>query len=109
MNFGEAISSSLSKYATFSGRASRSEFWLFYLFYVLLIFLSFFLALASHPLVFLIPAVALGLYIPMWAVSVRRAHDTDNSGWMLLIPFYGWIIHFLPSVRYDNQYGPYLG
>ena len=88
-SFGEAITTCLSKYATFEGRASRSEYWYFVLFTVLL---SFATALISDVLnLFALLAIAL----PSLAVGVRRLHDTDRSGWWYLIwfvPVVGWVI-----------------
>ena len=95
----------LEKYATFEGRASRSEYWYFYL----LVF-----ALGLIPIVNII--VALATFIPMLAAGVRRLHDVGKSGWMFLItliPFIGaiWLIVLFasPSQEYDNEYGPYEG
>ncbi|MDA3078495.1 DUF805 domain-containing protein [Campylobacter sp. JMF_06 NA1] len=96
MSFGEAISVCLKqKYATFSGRASRSEYWWFYLFSVLVnvatavidavlgtnIVLGF--DKNGNPEVIGIVAsvVALGLLVPSFAVLWRRLHDRDISGW----------------------------
>lgn len=64
--FGEAISTCFSKYVTFSGRASRSEYWFFWLFCCA---------------IGLIPVVGLLTILPSMAVTVRRLHDTDRSGW----------------------------
>ena len=85
MNFGEAIKSVFSKYATFSGRARRSEFWYFYLFYVLvgsgLSFLSIWIPVAKY----LYILFGLGVFLPYTAVTVRRLHDMGKSGWFLLV------------------------
>lgn len=91
MGFFEAISSCFSKYAQFSGRASRSELWYFALFY-------FLCALAVGGLEGIgstdgsaAGLVFLGFLLPSLAVAVRRLHDTDRSGWWLFI-------HFVPLV-----------
>ena len=93
--FGEAISVCFHKYFTFSGRANRSEFWYFYLFSTLanigLVILLGLIAngapaspfLQALPLVVLV--VQLALTIPSLSSGVRRLHDTDKSGWWLLI------------------------
>jgi uncharacterized membrane protein YhaH (DUF805 family) len=85
MSFGEAIKSVFSKYATFSGRARRSEFWYFYLFYILvasgLSFLSLMIPIAKY----LYILFGLGVFLPYTAVTVRRLHDIGKSGWILLI------------------------
>ena len=80
----------LKKYAVFSGRARRAECWYFYLFDFLI---SIVLALISEGILFGI--YSLGTFIPGLAVSVRRLHDTNRSGWWLLIgliPLIGGII-----------------
>ena len=84
MGFTEAIKTCFSKYATFSGRPTRAEFWWFFLF----TFLG-----GLIPIVGLI--FALAVLIPSIAVAVRRLHDTDRSGWWLLIgliPLVGFIV-----------------
>lgn len=113
----------LSKYATFTGRASRSEFWWWVLavFLVLLVtqlidgliigpLLGLGPASESEPLSFL---VSLGLLLPNIAVGVRRMHDIGRTGWWLLIAFIPIIGFFVllyfyvqPSQPDANQYGP---
>jgi uncharacterized membrane protein YhaH (DUF805 family) len=104
MNFVDSIKSCFSNYATFGGRASRSEFWWFQLF--LLIVLT--------ALIFTGPGVllSLGLVLPSWAVAVRRLHDIDKSGWNILwyaIPLIALILLFVWNCRKgtegDNDYG----
>lgn len=74
MNFLQAIKTCFSKYATFSGRARRSEYWWFVLLNVI---------------VGMIPVLnfiwGLVVLIPALAVCVRRLHDTGRSGWWLLL------------------------
>lgn len=80
MNFGEAIKSVFSKYATFSGRARRSEFWYFFLFNALVS-----IGLSVIPFLnFLSFLWSLAVLIPMLAVTVRRFHDIGKSGWWYL-------------------------
>ncbi|MBR3492850.1 MAG: DUF805 domain-containing protein, partial [Bacteroidales bacterium] len=85
MNFGEAIKSVFSKYATFSGRARRSEFWYFYLFYILVAFGLSFLSIWISFAKYLYTLFGLGVFLPYTAVTVRRLHDIGKSGWILLI------------------------
>ena len=81
MSFGEAIKSVFSKYATFSGRARRSEFWYFVLFNFLVSFV-----LGLIPFLSLVSGLwALAVLIPSLAVTVRRFHDIGKSGWNYLI------------------------
>ncbi len=86
MGFGEAIGACFRKYVVFSGRARRSEYWYFYLFTVLASF-------AGQILDALIPGsggkiplfsgvLSLAFFLPSLAVTVRRLHDTNRSGWL---------------------------
>ena len=103
----------LKKYAVFSGRARRAEYWYFVLFNMIIgIVLGIIdggigsgsILSGIYPLAVLIPSIA---------VSVRRLHDTNHSGWWLLInllPLIGTIILVVFLVRDSqpgkNQYGP---
>ena len=107
MTFTEAVRSVLSKYATFSGRAPRSEYWWWVLFYFLLILavgiidgaviapmLGFeaFSEDGGQPLTLL---VSLAVLLPGLAVGARRLHDIDRTAWWLLlwlVPVIGFIV-----------------
>jgi uncharacterized membrane protein YhaH (DUF805 family) len=92
MDFVSAIKSGFSKYATFSGRASRSEYWFWILFAFLVIGAGGIVDEALLPNVesgLLAPLIALALLLPNIAVAVRRLQDLDRSGWWLLIYFTG--------------------
>ena len=81
MSFGEAIKVCFEKYATFSGRARRSEYWYFYLFTFLVS-----LGLGCIPFLGLLSFVWwFAILIPSLAVTVRRFHDIGKSGWNYLI------------------------
>jgi uncharacterized membrane protein YhaH (DUF805 family) len=90
MNFTQAIASGFQNYVNFSGRASRSEYWFWTLFVILLsiaaglIDLALFRSLDFSPRQSL---VSLGLFIPGLAVSIRRLHDLDRTGWWFLLVF----------------------
>ncbi|MBI1205325.1 MAG: DUF805 domain-containing protein [Rhodopseudomonas sp.] len=88
MTFADAIKTGFNKYATFSGRAARSEFWFWTLFSILANLVASILdAVLGLGLIDLV--VSLALLIPGLAVSVRRLHDLDRTGWWLLLIFTG--------------------
>ncbi|WP_374971182.1 DUF805 domain-containing protein [Terrabacter sp. BE26] len=111
MSFGEAVSTVLTqKYATFSGRARRSEYWFFYLFSILVTgVLNVLMAVTGAKAIsYLAILFGLALLIPSLAVGVRRLHDTGRSGWWLLIgliPIIGAII-LIVFLAGDSQPGP---
>lgn len=102
MNFSTAIRTCLKKYSTFSGIASRSEYWYFALF------------IAIGNLVFSITGLlalrilwGLGFFLPDLAVAVRRLHDTGRSAWWLFTGFIPpWLIVLLclPAKLTNNTY-----
>lgn len=109
----------LKKYATFSGRARRKEYWMFSLFNVIFAFVCGFL---DGLLGFISYETGLGIlgslyilatFLPSLAVLVRRLHDTDRSGWWVLIgiiPLIGPIVLLvfacLDSKVGENRFGP---
>ncbi len=114
--FKEAIITCVQeKYTTFSGRASRSEYWYFALFNFLASVIAGIIDAAvfgDSGIINLI--VALGLLLPGLAVGVRRLHDIGKSGWWLLIsliPLIGIIILIVfyckKSDPDTNEYGPH--
>ena len=106
MTFTESISACFSKYATFTGRASRSELWWFVLFLVLV---SAACGIFSE---WLSMVFTLATLVPAIAVTTRRLHDVDMSGWMQLIgliPIVGWILVIVWCCQVGkepNRFGP---
>lgn len=111
----------LKKYVVFSGRARRAEFWYFFLFSAIIsIFLTVideFMGLKfemrGENLGFLSTLYYIAVFIPYLAVIVRRLHDTDRSGWWILIafiPIVGVIVLLvfliLAGKHGDNRFGP---
>ncbi len=89
MTFQDSIKQCFSKYADFSGRASRSEYWWFFLFIIL----------AGAVISILSDKLAMVFYLatllPSLAAATRRLHDTSRSGWwqlIALIPLIGLIV-----------------
>lgn len=118
------------RYADFSGRSRRMEFWMFQLLVIGVYIVCYGLMIAGAPAssydpyassepgilfwlgLLLLVVFALGSFIPSLAVAVRRLHDTDKSGWFLLInliPFGGIVLlvfYFLEGTRGENRFGP---
>src|SRR5215203_4637165 len=109
----------LKKYAVFSGRSRRMEYWYFVLFNIIVaVVLSLIDRLigtfsAASNIGLLSGIYALAVLIPTLAVTVRRLHDIDRTGWWILIglvPLIGGIVllvfALLDSTPGSNQYGP---
>jgi len=107
------------KYAQFSGRSRRNEFWMFTLINILIYVLLYGAGLAlvdsgiGKALLGLCAIYGLAILIPSLAVTVRRLHDTGRSGWwwfICLVPLVGGLILLifcvLDSEPGTNQYGP---
>jgi len=100
----------LKKYAEFTGRASRTQYWMFILFY-LLIYIGFSVLDAFIGQEILSILYSLALLLPSISVATRRLHDTGRSGWwqlIVLIPIIGLIILIVFLVQdshEDNEYG----
>ena len=113
MTLTQAIQSVFSQYATFSGRARRSEYWFFVLFnYVISAALGF---LGRYMFLFSILSglYSLAVLIPSLAVTWRRLHDIGKGGgwyFFILIPLVGWIFLLVwlcrDSQPGQNAYGP---
>ncbi len=112
MGMAEAVRSVLSQYATFSGRARRSEYWWFVLASVIASVVASIVDTAlGVSIVSLI--LTLSLLIPSLALGVRRLHDIGKSGWWILIgliPLVGAIVLIVffctDSERGPNRWGP---
>jgi len=133
MGFGQAVRTCLGKYGTFSGRASRSEFWWFYLFTTIvsgipILLGGIFLGVSSGSsadgsaggislliavLLYIVGVlVSLAFLVPSIAVGCRRLHDRGTSGWLqllLLVPCANIVLiifWILAGTNGDNIYGP---
>ena len=105
MDFVQAIKSCLGQYATFSGRASRSEYWWFFLFQVLVMVATGMLGDVINGL------ASLALLLPALAVGTRRLHDIGRTGWwqLLLLTGIGFFVLVYwwvqPTDGASNRYG----
>lgn len=123
-NMSTAVRAVLSSYATFTGRASRSEYWWWVLsVFIIMLILGLVDAFLVAPLLGfgagdenagqpLSLIVSLAILIPNIAVGIRRLHDTGRTGWWLLIglvPVVGFLVllYFFvqPSDEGENQHG----
>lgn len=106
----------LKKYAVFSGRARRREYWFFALFHSLailvLVLIDFAIGISEEGIGILSGLYILGTFVPALAVTVRRLHDTGRSGWWILlqiVPLVGAIVLLVFSLQDShpgaNQYG----
>lgn len=136
MGFKEAVRTCLrEKYFTFSGRASRSEYW-YYMLFVTLVWIALIAVIAlvggqdlfvygdfgavNGLLIAIVMIVGIGLYIPTISAMVRRYHDRNLSGWWVLgvmigtnIPYVGvvigivsLVITILKGTEGENRFGP---
>ena len=97
MSIDRAIRTVLQKYATFSGRASRSEYW----FWILAFWIGWYIIIAFTHLFYIYD---IGLLVPTLAVGVRRLHDTNHSGWWLVVPLVDLFLLISPPVE-PNRFG----
>lgn len=116
----------LKKYADFTGRSTRKEFWMFQLLYLGLLIVAYLAVMRGGDIdasasaasggraIFLLVCLALlGLVVPLMAVEARRFRDIDQSPWLVLlnlIPYLGIVIVYVamlvPGTNGDNRFGP---
>lgn len=100
------------KYADFSGRARRKEYWTFFLFQVIFGFIFGLIDVAAGTYSRESGTGAFGTiyalvsFVPALAVTVRRFHDTDHSGWWMLVPIVNFVFAITDSQPGPNRYGP---
>lgn len=95
MTFTDSFKTCFKKYATFRGRASRSEYWWF----ALAVWLG--LCIPGVNILWFLVVI-----IPSWAAAVRRLHDTGHSGWWVLVPIYNLVLAVSPTEAGSNKWGP---
>ena len=111
--FGQAVKSCFNQYCGFKGRASRAEFWWFALFTTIVGFVLGFVDVllftstenAFFALLGFSGLFRLGVFLPALAVTARRLHDTDKSGWWMLLylTIIGGIVVFIFSLLRGNE------
>ncbi len=112
------------RYADFSGRSQRKEYWMFYLFTLIVYVVASIIMGLGAPtidpvtgevsgggLFWTVGAGVLGIFwlvtiIPALAVSIRRMHDQDRSGWWILCPIANVIFLFIDGTPGENRFGP---
>ena len=112
------------RYADFSGRSQRKEYWMFYLLFVIVYAVSLVImgmgASSIDPVTGevseggvlatigggVLGLFVLGSFIPSLAVSIRRMHDQDRSGWWILVPIANLIFLFIDGTPGPNRFGP---
>ena len=110
MTFSESVSVCFKKYFVFEGRASRSEYWWFQL----IVSPSYFISeVLDNEISFFFLGITLFTLIPAISAGVRRLHDTNRSGFFLLISFIpiigGLVVLFLlipVGTKGKNRFGP---
>ena len=110
MTFSESVSTCLKKYFVFQGRASRSEYWWFQL----IVSPSYFVStILENEIGYFFLGITLFTLIPAISAGVRRLHDTNRSGFFLLIsfiPFIGGLVllfFLIPEgTKGKNKFGP---
>ncbi|MCU0729747.1 MAG: DUF805 domain-containing protein [Sphingopyxis sp.] len=105
----EEMLTAWKKYADFSGRSRRREFWMFYLGFIIVYIILAIIDGIIGTNGILAGIFALAALIPQIACAVRRMHDQDKSGWfvlLFLIPLVGLIFMCIEGTRGPNQYGP---
>ena len=116
MDIQQSIKTCFKKFATFDGRASRSEYWWFQFFYILVVIVAVILDgvlvggnLETAGALEIVSQLI--LLLPALAVTARRLHDVDRSGWWMLvgitivglIPLFIWWL--APGTNKKNKYG----
>ncbi len=109
MDFQTAVRTCLNKYTDFQGRAQRSEYWWFALFSLLVQLACTIVDSVLGSEIGIVALLAmLALFLPSLAVTIRRLHDQDRSGWwvlLILIPFIGSLV-LLIMLIFKGTEGP---
>lgn len=112
MGFSEAVKSGFDHYTKFDGRANKPAFWWWFLFQIIVYIAAEIVDAILGTTIFWI-LIALGLLLPNLSVAIRRLHDTNRTGWWILIgliPIVGFIVLLIFYLEQSNpgpnDYGP---
>ena len=109
MNFTDSIQTCYKKFFDFSGRASKSEYWWFQLYQLIIYILSF---IFQSDLALLFSILVIANLLPLYAAAVRRIHDSNKSGWFVLLSFipiiglYVFVLLVQDGSKGKNRFGP---
>ena len=112
VSFPGAVKLAFQGYFDFRSRSTRAEYWWWLLFQGVACTTAGLIDTLLWQTFVLYWIFALGLFVAHWAVSVRRLHDTNKTGWWLLlvfVPFGGivlWVFYVQASDMGTNKYGP---
>ena len=107
----------LKKYAVFSGRASRKEYWTFDLVYLILSYvldtIDYLISIERNTIILLclnllshfISIYLVVAIVPTIAVAIRRMHDVGRSGWWSIVPIVSLVLSLKPGQIGENKYG----
>jgi uncharacterized membrane protein YhaH (DUF805 family) len=89
----------IKQFADFKGRSTRKEYWMFVLYSTLISITITIFSVFYPKLEILSSGYSLALFIPSLAIAVRRLHDTNRSGWWILVPFASLVLMCSPSAE----------
>jgi len=94
----------IKKYAVFNGRARRKEYWMFFLFNLIFAFVIGIIGgVIRMPILSMLYALA--VLLPGLAAAIRRMHDTNHSGWWLLLPIVNLVFACQEGTKGGNRFG----
>ena len=94
MAFQDSVKTCFQKYATFNGRASRSEYWWFWL-----------VCMVAGYIPYVGIVISLATLLPVIAAGVRRLHDTGHCGWWIIVPIVNIVFLATKGQEFVNEYG----
>lgn len=94
MTFQDSVKTCFQKYATFNGRASRSEYWWFWL-----------VCMVAGYIPYVGIVISLATLLPVIAAGVRRLHDTGHCGWWIIVPIVNLVFLATKGQEFVNEYG----